>query len=881
MDSNFGSPPPEKMTRDEIHAAIVKALTSKGMAANEIRIQPDRFGGWRIVVVSSGFDGIIDGERRQVLLNGLGNLQIEWLELLTPEEQAWAGKLPLDSDLDQLPLWPEALARSSGEAFSEIVPVFPSQLDEDLQLPITATFYSLRGGVGRSTALAYTAAILAANGRKVVCVDMDLEAPGLPALFGRDNEVTEGFGLVPLLIELDQGGEPDITKHLLRISDSDDLYCLPAGKPDAAYARLLGFIDPASWYREEHNPLRELLARLKDKLSFRPDVILIDSRTGISPISGPLLFDLADISIIAFFPHPQARVGTGALVRALLSAKTQRQHPKGLTPEPRFIITPIPSARVPEVVRRYQHRALEWISEWMAVPKTMDGDNSASDEADITHFIPYKESIATSDQISRDPELWRDYLPIADWIELFLPSVSEKTAVASLGFQKEQILAELTFSGGTAEDQDDFQSTFVETALVKKALGPSPLVLGRKGTGKTAIFRRIAEDHNRRVVIVTSPRIQDETHLSPDGFRSIDSYLTERNVQWSQFWPAYIGLVVFASQKIEAPPLPTCSFIPVIPTSEVEMVRLLKALMAEPDSGLITRDWLRKLDRAYHSEILLLFDGLDTGFGSSDADRKRRKVALEGLFSFYLGVSDSYRYFRFKVLLREDIWRQLRFENKSHFFGKTETLKWNDQVGLFKVGIKQAVRARTLHKLIEDSNNREGVSEIDSWADSHVFSAWNILVGERMKGGKTAFTRNWVWNRLADANGDHSPRYLIQLLHQVTQWERTENRRSPYDRSIIRPRGLIAVLPDVSEQALGALRDEEFQELIPLMEKLSDLGRTPLVIEDLAAVDKDLIELAREVGLLGVYEGSEEQVDRFKVPELFRYALRMTRKGQA
>ena len=102
MDSDFSSPPPEKMTRDEIHAAIVKTLSSKGMTANEIRIQPDRFRGWRIVVVSSGFDGIIDGERRQVLLNGLDNLQIEWLELLTPEEQAWAGKLPLDSDLDQI-----------------------------------------------------------------------------------------------------------------------------------------------------------------------------------------------------------------------------------------------------------------------------------------------------------------------------------------------------------------------------------------------------------------------------------------------------------------------------------------------------------------------------------------------------------------------------------------------------------------------------------------------------------------------------------------------------------------------------------------------------------------------------------------------------------
>lgn len=66
MDSNSSSTPLEKMTRDEIHAAIVNTLSSKGMEANEIRIQPDRLGGWRIAVVSAGFDGIIDGERPAV-----------------------------------------------------------------------------------------------------------------------------------------------------------------------------------------------------------------------------------------------------------------------------------------------------------------------------------------------------------------------------------------------------------------------------------------------------------------------------------------------------------------------------------------------------------------------------------------------------------------------------------------------------------------------------------------------------------------------------------------------------------------------------------------------------------------------------------------------
>ena len=41
------------------------------------------------------------------------------------------------------------------------------------------TFYSFKGGVGRSMALANAAVELAQRGRRVLTVDFDLEAPGL------------------------------------------------------------------------------------------------------------------------------------------------------------------------------------------------------------------------------------------------------------------------------------------------------------------------------------------------------------------------------------------------------------------------------------------------------------------------------------------------------------------------------------------------------------------------------------------------------------------------------------------------------------------------------------------------------------------------------
>jgi hypothetical protein len=94
---------------------------------------------------------------------------------------------------------------------------------------------------------------------------------------------------------------------------------------------------------------------------------------------------------------------------------------------------------------------------------------------------------------------------------------------------------------------------------------------------------------------------------------------------------------------------------------------------------------------------------------------------------------------------------------------------------------------------------------------------------------------------------------------------------------------LIESLDDVSEQALDALSKDEFPELQQLFETLTTIGSTPFDAEqlktspDLAA----LIPLAREVGLLEPLNDARTGTDRFRVPELYRKALGMSRKGQA
>ena len=67
------------------------------------------------------------------------------------------------------------------------------------------TFYSYKGGVGRSMAMANVADILARRGLRVLMIDFDLEAPGLEQFFHTNIEgVRRHPGLVDLLLSYKQ-----------------------------------------------------------------------------------------------------------------------------------------------------------------------------------------------------------------------------------------------------------------------------------------------------------------------------------------------------------------------------------------------------------------------------------------------------------------------------------------------------------------------------------------------------------------------------------------------------------------------------------------------------------------------------------------------------
>lgn len=879
------------MSSDDVQG-IERRLSESFPPPANVRVVADPFGGVRILIVSSDFITLTPAQRRSRVLSQVNDDHIARLELLTPDEENFlrTPNMDVQSDLENLPLWPEALAHGQAE---QIELHFPSQTFASLPPPVVATFYSLRGGVGRSTTLAHVARILVGQEFRVLCIDMDLEAPGLASLFAVESQVVDGRGVVPLLLQTEiDGAVPDLTEHILRVTDNTALYLLPAGLPNANYARQLALLDPSAWYREEINPLRLLIDAIQN-LPEPPQVVLIDSRTGINPLAAPLLFDVADINIVTFYPHPQTRAGTRALARALLAARSRRSTEENpLTPEVRFVVSPVPAA--PEVRALYSERAQKWVREWLAVARRADGERVFDALEDIIQVISYQETIATSDSVM-DVTQTGDFDVVAAWVAgLVEPPGADLSIVADETGEpsKLDVLQSLIFAGETAEhqNQDELIETFLSTADVDKALSPeTPVVIGRKGTGKTAIFRKLAAEA-RAVVVTSPPGLDSHRPWTPqaDFYSQLAKDLDQRQIEWRQVWPAIIGLAILQHLADVPKPHWLTSAVGAAANKHqyrtTDLLRDLRTVLKHPDAPLLAVEWLQQIDQHLTSTHLLLFDGLDTGFGNTDADRRRRNDGVAGLLTATGLMAPQLQYLKFKILLREDIWREVIVPNKSHLEARSARLSWSNQTDYLRIAIKQAWRSKPFKKLVSGRLNREDFklenTPIEYWREDFVEKAWIILAGERVSGERTAYTKNWIWSRLADANGDHSPRALAQLLTEATKRERGfEQGNTPNTKSIIRPRALRESLDEVSTLALDALRTDEFPELAPVFEALTTIGATPFPANQLTT-PSDLTTLAWKVGLLEIINGPSNNIEKFRVPELYRKALNMTRKGQ-
>ena len=113
------------------------------------------------------------------------------------------------------------------------------------------TFYSFKGGVGRTMALVNAAVKLAQAGRRVLVVDFDLEAPGLDT-FDVLKPREEVPGVIDFVTQyLESGQAPDVSDFIGEcppISEGDGkLWIMPSGRNET-YAANFNQVDWGDLY---------------------------------------------------------------------------------------------------------------------------------------------------------------------------------------------------------------------------------------------------------------------------------------------------------------------------------------------------------------------------------------------------------------------------------------------------------------------------------------------------------------------------------------------------------------------------------------------------------------------------------------------------------
>lgn len=166
-----------------------------------------------------------------------------------------------------------------------------------------ATFYSYKGGVGRTLALANVAWLLANHASepaRVLVIDFDLGAPGLFQVFGMRG-AKHSRGIVDYFTRYLQRAEvPDIAQFIHKTAYTN-IDIIPAGKMDSHYQRRLESIDWRVLYEGAFG--YELVERLKSDISaIKPeyDYVLVDSLTGYTDVGGICVSQLPDLLILLF-----------------------------------------------------------------------------------------------------------------------------------------------------------------------------------------------------------------------------------------------------------------------------------------------------------------------------------------------------------------------------------------------------------------------------------------------------------------------------------------------------------------------------------------------------------------------------------------------------
>lgn len=182
--------------------------------------------------------------------------------------------------------------------------------------PPVVVFHGFKGGVGRTTLLASYALACARRGRRVVVVDVDLDAPGAGVLLCSDVDGrTARWGTLDFFLESTENLLLEDYFHICareKVTREGRVEVFPAGMVNDDYLAKLGRADLEVRTDVRTHALGRLLERIRTERA--PDLILLDGRAGLSPAAGLLLSGIAHLHVLVATSNVQSLSGLERVV---------------------------------------------------------------------------------------------------------------------------------------------------------------------------------------------------------------------------------------------------------------------------------------------------------------------------------------------------------------------------------------------------------------------------------------------------------------------------------------------------------------------------------------------------------------------------------------
>jgi cellulose biosynthesis protein BcsQ len=253
---------------------------------------------------------------------------IWFAEGAAPEDKAlydhlWDEGIPIDKD-DKLRLNDRHRNRIAWfRSVKNTNPLWPGG-------PPLVVFHSVKGGMGRTTALAAYAMARARRGERVAVVDFDLDAPGIGRLLDSDGAgTTARWGVIDFLLEARYDlplGDYMHTCARSSVTGEGLIEVFSAGRLDNSFLTKLSRVDLEVSRDIRTHPLFRLLQRIRDER--QPSIILLDCRAGLSPAAGLLLSGMAHLHVLFGSTNAQSLDGLERVVRHLGYAQSSRMLPQ-------------------------------------------------------------------------------------------------------------------------------------------------------------------------------------------------------------------------------------------------------------------------------------------------------------------------------------------------------------------------------------------------------------------------------------------------------------------------------------------------------------------------------------------------------------------------